>query len=79
MLGVEAMLEHLDSVKLQFAIPAGIQPGQIIKLSGKGMQNPETDRMGDMLIRVSVSTPRVLTEADRLALKTINHRNSIDI
>ena len=78
-LGLEALLTHLDGVKLQFSIPAGIQPGQIIKLSGKGIKNPETDKTGDLLVRVSMSVPRVLTEAERLTLKSVNHRDSINI
>lgn len=79
MLGLEALLEHLDGAKLQFSIPAGIQAGQIIKLTGKGMENPETGRTGDLLIRISLNVPRILTEAERLALKTVTHRDSIDI
>jgi len=78
-LGLDAVLTHLDDAKLQFSVPAGIQPGQVIKLAGKGMQNPETDKTGDLLIRVSMTVPRVLTEAERLALKTVNHRDSINI
>lgn len=78
-LGIEATLEHMDNSRLQFKIPEGIQAGQIIKLGGKGMKNPETDRFGDMLVRISVSTPRLLTEEQKNILKTLNHRNSIDI
>jgi DnaJ-class molecular chaperone len=78
-LGVEAILEHLDGAKLQFAIPAGIQPGQIVKLSGKGMKNPETDRIGDMMIRITVTVPRSLSEAELTALKTLSHRESINV
>jgi DnaJ-class molecular chaperone len=79
MLGVEATLEHLDGAKLQFTIPAGIQPGQIVKLSGKGMKNPETDRHGDMLVRVSVSIPQNINDVEKTALKNITHRDSITI
>lgn len=79
MLGLESILEHLDCVKLQFNIPAGIQNGQIIRLSGKGMKNPETDILGDLLVRISINIPKVLTEQDRAALKTLNHRDIINI
>lgn len=79
MLGVDAELEHLDGAKLQFTIPAGIQPGQIVKLSGKGMKNPETDRHGDMLIRISVSIPQNISDVEKTALKNISHRESITI
>jgi DnaJ-class molecular chaperone len=78
-LGIEAMLDHLDGNKLQFAIPPGIQPGQIVKLSNKGMKNPETDRIGDILVRVSITVPRTLTDAEKVALKTVNHREVINI
>lgn len=79
MLGVEAILEHLDGVKLQFTVPAGIQAGQIVKLSGKGMKNPETDRQGDVLVRITITVPRTLTDAEKTMLKSITHRESINI
>lgn len=78
-LGINATLEHLDGTKLQFSIPAGIQPGQIVKLSSKGMKNPENDRYGDLLIRISVLIPRDLSEADKDVLKTLQHREMIDV
>ncbi len=79
MLGVEAFLEHLDSVKLQFTIPAGIQHGQIVKLNGKGMKNPETDRFGDLMIRISIIIPKSLTEEEKALLKKMTHRDTINI
>lgn len=79
MLGVEAVFDHLDGTKLQFTIPAGIQQGQIVKLTGKGMNNPEVDRIGDMLVRISISIPRTLSEEEKTALKSVSHRVSINI
>lgn len=79
MLGVDAIFEHLDGVKLQFTIPAGIQAGQIVKLGKKGMTNPETSQCGDMLVRISVSTPKNLTDEQRAQLQKFNHRESINL
>lgn len=79
MLGVDAVFEHLDGVKLQFTIPAGIQAGQVVKLGKKGMMNPETSQYGDMMVRISISTPRDLTEDERAALNNIRHRESINL
>jgi len=82
MIGIEAMLDHLDNNKLQFSIPAGIQPGQIVKLSGKGMRNPETDRTGDILVRISIVIPKGLSNesiVELKALKTLDHREVINI
>jgi DnaJ-class molecular chaperone len=78
-LGVEAILTHLDGVTLQFNIPPGIQNGQIVKLGNKGMKNPETDRFGDLLVRISISTPRGLGSEIIDKLKSIPHRDSITI
>lgn len=78
MLGMDAILDHLDDVKLQFSIPAGIQAGQIIRLSNKGMKNPETDKIGDMLIRLNIKMPVVSIEEQDI-LRTLNHRKIINI
>lgn len=79
MLGVEATLEHLDNTKFQFSIPAGIQSGQIVRLAKKGMKNPETNTVGDLLVRVGVLIPRDLSAADRATLESLSHRSSITI
>lgn len=79
MIGVNAILEHLDSAMLQFAIPAGIQPGQVIRLANKGMKNPEIDKTGDLMVRINVKIPRGLSESELASLKAITHRDSINI
>lgn len=78
-LGAEAVLEHIDNVKLQFNIPAGIQQGQVIKLSGKGIKNPEIDRYGDLLVRVSIKIPTNLSEESKNLLKSFEHRTVVKI
>lgn len=79
MLSVDAQLDHLDDSKLQFTIPAGIQNGQVVRLANKGMKNPETNRFGDLMIRITVTTPRDLTEEQRAFLKTMQHRDLFNI
>ncbi len=79
MLGIEATLEHLDGTKFQFSIPAGIQTGQIVKLSKMGMKNPEVETFGDLMVRVGVSIPKNLSDAEKTALKSFQHRVSINI
>lgn len=79
MLGVEVVLEHLDGAKLQFMIPAGIQNNQIVKLGNKGMKNPEHDRHGDMLVRISISIPKNLTQEQKDMLTKMRLRDSIII
>lgn len=79
MLGIDAMLEHLDGNKLQFTIPAGIQSGQIVKLSKMGMKNPEMEMTGDLLVRITVTIPRDLQEFEKVSLRGLPHRDSITI
>jgi molecular chaperone DnaJ len=79
MLSIEATLDHLDGSKLQFTIPEGIQNGQVVRLGNKGMKNPETDRFGDLMIRITVTTPRGLTDEQKAFLKTMQHRESFNI
>ena len=79
MLGMPAQLDHLDNVQLQFAIPAGIQNGQVVRLGSKGMKNPETDKLGDLMIRITVTTPRNLTDEQIAFLKTMQHRSMLNI
>lgn len=79
MLGTSATLEHIDRSSLQFDIPAGIQQGQIIKLSGKGMRNPEIDRVGDLLVRISVKIPKNIPEKYIEILKQFDYQKNINI
>lgn len=79
MLGLNASIEHLDGNILEFKIPAGIQNGQIIKLASKGMNNPEFEHVGDLLIRCSISIPKGLTAEQKELLMKFDHRLSINI
>jgi len=79
MLGVDVTLAHLDGSQLQFTIPAGIQGGQIVRLGGKGMRNPEVDRTGDLLVRINVTIPKTLTDEQRASLKAMGHRESFNL
>lgn len=80
MLGIDVVLAHLDGTQLQFTIPAGIQHGQVVRLGGRGMKNPETDRFGDLHVRIHISIPKTLTDEQRELLKSnLGHRDSFNI
>lgn len=78
-LGLDAILTHLNSVILQFTIPPSIQNGQIVRLAGKGIKNPETDKCGDLMVRVSITIPDNLTEEQKSFLETMPHRKTFNI
>jgi len=60
-LGGEVMIDTLQG-KLKIKIPAGTQPGEVIRLRGKGMPvYKKTGQYGDLLLNTKVELPRNLT------------------
>ncbi|MFH1611671.1 MAG: molecular chaperone DnaJ [bacterium] len=56
-------------VKLK--IPAGIQPGEMIKLRGKGMSRLYRGGYGDLIIKVQVSVPKKLSREQKKLIKEL--------
>jgi molecular chaperone DnaJ len=50
-------------------IPAGTQPGKVLKMSGKGMPLLGTNRHGDHLIIVNITIPKKLSSKQKKALE----------
>ncbi|MDX1610826.1 MAG: DnaJ C-terminal domain-containing protein, partial [Candidatus Thermoplasmatota archaeon] len=55
-LGHEAQLDGLDET-LELEIPAGTQPGQVLRLRGKGFPTVGGSRRGDLYVEVNVELP----------------------
>jgi molecular chaperone DnaJ len=66
-LGTEIEVPTLDS-KATLKVPAGTQPGTILRLRGKGLPSLEDGRLGDELVRVIVGVPKKLTSRQRALL-----------
>jgi len=77
--GVECQVTGLDGKTIKFKIAAGTQYGQLIRLRGKGMPNPEVNYSGDLLIQVGVSTPNNLTDEQLDSIMQLPRREIIDI
>ena len=76
-LGTDFEIPLLDG-KYKLEIPAGTQPGDVIKLRGKGMPHYQTQRKGDLLVEVQVEVPRKLSARQRelvRELAEIEHKN----
>lgn len=64
-LGGEATVPTLTG-KASLSIPAGTQPGQLIRLRGQGMPKLRApDERGNLLVKVQVRVPRQLGEQER--------------
>jgi curved DNA-binding protein len=71
LLGGEVPVPTLSG-NLMLTIPAGTQPGQTFRLTGKGMpilKNPQTH--GDLFVRLGVRLPHKLTEEQKELVKKI--------
>jgi curved DNA-binding protein len=75
--GCEVQITHLDGKTLSVKVPAGTQPGQRIRLQGKGILNPNTRNVGNLFLIANVIIPRVnveqmplIKEIKSLGLKT---------
>lgn len=71
-LGTEIDIHTLEG-EVTIKVPAGTQPGKILKLSGKGMAIPGTNRHGDHLVEITVEVPHKLSHKQKEALQAYKH------
>jgi len=63
-LGTEADIETVHG-KTTVSIPAGTQPGQVLRLKGKGMPVLSTNRHGDHYVTVDILVPTKLSREEK--------------
>ena len=64
-LGGEITVTMLDGQERQLVVPAGIQTGQKMRLSGQGMPALRDRKAGDAYARVKITVPRSLSDEER--------------
>ncbi len=74
-LGAEVEIPTLDG-KVEYTIKDGTQPGEIIRLKGKGFPYINSTRRGDLLVRVTVEVPRDLSGEQRKLLRAFEETMS---
>lgn len=70
-LGGEVPVETLGGTRKQLLVPAGIQTGQKLRLSGQGMPALQDRPAGDAFARVRITVPRDLTGAEKQLLEQL--------
>ncbi len=68
-LGTEKEMDSLDG-PFSLKIPAGTQPGQVLKAKGKGLPPRYGGRRGDLHVRVEVGVPKKLSSQQRKLLES---------
>jgi molecular chaperone DnaJ len=70
-LGDKIEIPTLDN-QIKLRIPAGIQPGEMIKLKGKGMPRLYGRGQGDLIIKVQVNIPKKLSREQKKIIEELN-------
>jgi molecular chaperone DnaJ len=52
-------------------VPAGTQSGDVFKLAGRGMIDPQSGRKGDLLVQTFIETPKKLSERQEELLREL--------
>lgn len=74
-LGDEVTVPTIDG-NVTYRIPEGTQPGDVLRLRGKGVQHCQRDGRGDMLVRVVIEVPKKLTKAQKELLQKLENELS---
>ena len=69
-LGAEIDVPTLDGA-IKYELPRGVQSGEVLRVSGKGMPSIRGGRRGDLLVQVVVETPRNLTKRQEELLREL--------
>ncbi|MCL2203719.1 MAG: molecular chaperone DnaJ [Defluviitaleaceae bacterium] len=72
-LGDEIFIPMLDGTEEKYNLKAGIQPGAIVHLRGKGVPSVRNNRnVGDLVVKFNVSVPTVMNERQKELLVAFN-------
>jgi molecular chaperone DnaJ len=77
-LGGEFEVPTLDSQRAKVKVAAGTQPGQRVRLKGKGMPVLRAKDMGDLYVQLDVETPQNLTKRQRELLEEFHKLTTKD-
>jgi molecular chaperone DnaJ len=77
-LGAEVSVPTLEG-PLTVKLHLGTQPGEVIRLKGKGMPRFRGYGKGDLLVRVGISVPEKLTQHQRALLEELAKEPSQDV
>lgn len=65
-LGTTRTLPTLDEIPAHLAIPPGTQPGTVLSLPGRGLPVADSERYGELQVRIQVLVPDALSRKERL-------------
>lgn len=69
-LGTSIVVPAPDGSKVKLRVPAGTQPGRVLRVKGKGAAKVKGSGTGDLKVKVVVDVPTRLTDAQKQALES---------
>ena len=60
-------------------VPAGTQSGDVFRLRGMGVPDPQTRRPGDLLVRTHIETPKKISKQQRALLEQLAEMENVDV
>jgi molecular chaperone DnaJ len=70
-LGASFTIETLEGDQEEILVPPGAQPGQVVRLKGKGVPSLHGRRRGDLLVRLDVEIPERLRPEEEELLRRL--------
>ncbi len=74
MLGKTVRFHTLEGKELEIKIPAGIQPGQLIKCDSYGLSGTNSSHRGTLFIQVQISIPKDIFTEDLKEIERLSDR-----
>ena len=68
-MGAEIEVPTPDRSRVKDKVPAGSGPGKLLRLRGRGAPVPNSDKKGDLLVRLDLVVPQKLSRAQKEALE----------
>ncbi len=66
------------SEKLSCKVPAGTQPGTVLRVKGKGVKNVRSGRPGDLYVKVSLEVPTKLNSEQKTLIKQFGETKTLE-
>ena len=63
--------------RARLTIPAGTQPGKVLRLRGKGLPQMNSSARGDLLVNVMVYVPESLSDGEKAAIESLKSSPNI--
>ena len=77
-LGGVALVPTLGGKEVEVSVPAGMQPGDVVRVGGAGLPHFRQRGAGEMVVHLTVQVPRRVSDAQQTALERLDDALPMD-